>query len=181
MAIWGNKMDKELLTIQVVGFKNSGKTTLVCNLIELATQDGWKVASLKHHGHGGTPNIVENTDSERHKQAGSIMAGVEGEGLLHLSISQSEWTLKKILAFYKQVDIDLLIIEGYKNADFPKIVLISKKDDLYLLNDLTNIAAIISSLDLPLKHGKIPVFSQNELSLFIIWFLEFIRNKLSQN
>ena len=120
-------MDKELLTIQVVGFKNSGKTTLVCNLIELATQDGWKVASLKHHGHGGTPNIVENTDSERHKQAGSIMAGVEGEGLLHLSISQSEWTLKKILAFYKQVDIDLLIIEGYKNADFPKIVLISKE------------------------------------------------------
>lgn len=171
-------MDKELLTIQVVGFKDSGKTTLACNLIELATQDGWKVASLKHHGHGGTPNIVKNTDSERHKQAGSIMAGVEGGGALHLSISNSEWTLKKILAFYKQVDIDILIIEGYKDADFPKLVLMSKKDDLYLLNELTNIVAIISSFDLPSKHEQFPVFSQNEQSLFKIWFLEFIRKKL---
>ena len=42
-------------TLQVVGFKNSGKTTLIARWIRLLKNKGLTVAVLKHHGHGGQP------------------------------------------------------------------------------------------------------------------------------
>ena len=48
---------------QIVGFKNSGKTTLIKNLIHLLTDQQIEVAVLKHHGHGGIPDIGENQNA----------------------------------------------------------------------------------------------------------------------
>ncbi|MBF6632586.1 MAG: molybdopterin-guanine dinucleotide biosynthesis protein MobB, partial [Planococcus sp. (in: Bacteria)] len=39
-----------LKVLQVVGFKNSGKTTLALNLLEQAKNKGKTVAFIKHHG-----------------------------------------------------------------------------------------------------------------------------------
>ena len=172
-------MNEGLLTVQVVGLKNSGKTTLICDLIETATNGGYKVASIKHHGHGGPPQTVGHTDSERHKQAGALMAGVEGDGVLQLSISNKEWTIDQILAFYKLIEINLLIIEGYKKVNYPKIILIKKEEDLYLLNELTNIVAAIAPFELTTNY-LFPVFLQHDLSSFKKWFRLFIEEKLQK-
>ena len=40
-----------LKTLHVVGFKNSGKTTLIGKWVRLLKQQGISVAVLKHHGH----------------------------------------------------------------------------------------------------------------------------------
>lgn len=46
-------LDDKLSILQVVGFQNSGKTTLIEKLCQLAEREGLKLGCFKHHGHGG--------------------------------------------------------------------------------------------------------------------------------
>ena len=100
-----------MLTLQVVGYKNTGKTTLVCKLIQFFSAKGYNVASLKHHGHGGGLHGSEITDSWKHREAGAVIAGVEGGGDFHMMIHQPSWNLNTLLEFYKIIDVDILLID----------------------------------------------------------------------
>ena len=68
--------------IQIVGYKNSGKTALANEFISYLRNKGFLVGSLKHHGHGGTPAGIYNKDSESHRRNGAVVSGVKGEGML---------------------------------------------------------------------------------------------------
>ncbi|OZM56620.1 molybdopterin-guanine dinucleotide biosynthesis protein B [Lottiidibacillus patelloidae] len=163
-----------MLTIQVVGYKNSGKTTLVCELIKIFSKDGLKIASLKHHGHGGAPVSVENTDTAKHEKAGAIMTGVEGEGVFQLSIKQHSWKMEQLLAFYHICEIDLLIIEGFKEHDFEKIVLIRDEEDLHLLKQLSNIKVILTSLELNEEDYDCPILNPTDYNKLSKWLLSHL-------
>ena len=39
--------------LQIVGYQNSGKTTLVEKIVHALAESEMKVATIKHHGHGG--------------------------------------------------------------------------------------------------------------------------------
>ena len=54
----------------VAGDKNTGKTTLMEELIRRLTNRGWKVAAIKHDGHDFEADR-EGTDSWRHYHAGA--------------------------------------------------------------------------------------------------------------
>jgi molybdopterin-guanine dinucleotide biosynthesis protein B len=155
--------------IQIIGYKNSGKTTIAKKLIEVLSQQGIQVASIKHHGHGGLPLGIENTDSSKHQQAGAIVSGVEGEGMLQLT-RQHGWSLEQMVGIYEILHIDVLIIEGFKRDNYKKVVLINKEEDLILLEEATNIAAVITSL--PVKSSSYPVFKRTQLERFCDWVLE---------
>ncbi|KIL51899.1 hypothetical protein KP78_02690 [Jeotgalibacillus soli] len=163
----------EIITIlQVVGFQNSGKTTVVSKLIEEASRRHFRIASIKHHGHGGIPDLAaQSKDSERHRQAGAVISGVEGGGVLQMTISQSQWQLDEILSIYCQMKIDAILIEGYKHENYPKIVMIKEEEDLFLLDKLENIEAVISCEPIQAPY---PVFLINEEERYLEWFIEFI-------
>lgn len=155
--------------IQIVGYKNSGKTTLVSNIIEILTKYKSQVASLKHHGHGGLPLGFEQTDSEKHKQAGALIAGVEGEGVLQLSMEK--WNIEQMIAIYKLMGIEILVIEGYKHFPFPKIVLIHSKEDLSLLECVENVKVVITSIPITDSKSSYIVFNKQELDKFYEWII----------
>lgn len=144
--------------LQVVGFKNSGKTTLASRLIEHFAKAGYKVGSLKHHGHGGKPEGWQNTDSAKHLQAGAVLAGVEGASVLELETFQDEWNLENLIPIYQLTGIEILIVEGYKQADYPKIVLLRKPEELSLLDAVTNCMAIVSDVAVARK-SPYPVYN----------------------
>ncbi|MCC2249376.1 MAG: molybdopterin-guanine dinucleotide biosynthesis protein B [Bacillota bacterium] len=154
--------------IQVVGYKNSGKTTLVSRMIKTFSKQGFRVASLKHHGHGGYPLGMENKDSEKHVKAGAIISGVEGDGMLQLSY-QNPVYVDQIVKIYQMMGIELLIIEGYKQANYSKIVFIRSEQDLHLLDQMTNIQAVITSLPLQQRSDPYPIF--NHIEAFMSWLL----------
>ncbi len=139
---------------QIVGYKNAGKTTLMQWFIRYYSKRDLHVGTLKHHGHGGEPETVIGTDSFKHIQAGSAMSAVQGENQLHFTINHSgTFNIHKTIAFYRMLPIDILLIEGYKQADYPKIVLVRDQDDLHLLDELTNIIAVGSwQRHLTLQH-----------------------------
>ena len=107
--------------LQIVGYQNSGKTTLVEQLITQATTEGFRVGTIKHHGHGGIPMVESSKDSVRHEKAGASVTAVEGQGTLRMSIRQSYWQLEDILNIYEAFQMDLIIIEGFKRNTIQKL------------------------------------------------------------
>ncbi|WP_186576398.1 molybdopterin-guanine dinucleotide biosynthesis protein B [Aquibacillus kalidii] len=159
--------------IQVVGYKNSGKTTVSSGIIKMLTKKGYRVASLKHHGHGGVPLGLEDTDSERHLRAGSVLAGVEGEGHLNLSVQDMDWNMESLIGIYRAMHTEILVIEGFKQHNFGKIVLLRNQEDSHLLNNSSNIKAILAEETLenvthPIFHNNNDLYNwvENNLSIF---------------
>ena len=61
------------------GRSNSGKTTLIERVIPALTRAGYRVATVKHAGHGFELD-TEGKDSWRHKQAGASTVVVLSKG-----------------------------------------------------------------------------------------------------
>lgn len=145
--------------LQIVGYQNSGKTTLMERLIKQATMEELRVGTIKHHGHGGVPMIETSKDSSRHEQAGAVVTAVEGAGTLRMSIHQNSWQLAEILAIYDSLPMDIMLIEGYKNEHYPKVVLLRTPEDQILLQQVTNILCVIYWPSYPLDPFlTIPAF-----------------------
>ncbi|WP_232713393.1 molybdopterin-guanine dinucleotide biosynthesis protein B [Bacillus xiapuensis] len=171
-------MAKPCFILQVVGFQNSGKTTLMEKLIARTSQHGLIPASIKHHGHGGVPDqTLELKDSARHQRAGAMIAGVEGEGVWQFTMKQAHFSLKECLRLYQTFSVDVILIEGYKQADYPKAVLLRNEEDLCLLDSLTNIQCVIcwKALDDP-NLEKYPVFLLKEEEQYMNFLMEIVRN-----
>lgn len=107
--------------IAIVGWKNSGKTTLVTKLIAELVARGHRVASIKHAHH-----IFEidhpGTDSYRHREAGASAVAVVSARRVALvrEISQGEEpSFAEVLA--RLGPADLVIVEGYKSLPLKKI------------------------------------------------------------
>lgn len=149
-------------------------------LIEELNRKQLKVAAIKHHGHGGKPDILEQKDSSRHIDAGAIVSIVEGEGDLLLRAVKTAWTLTEkiqLLQFFKP---DVILIEGHKKAGFPKIVLLRDQNDLPLVTQLVDIRAIIVKDEqlagAVTKIANVPIFLlQGEA--YVGWVLDFIINQ----
>lgn len=164
--------------LQIVGYQNSGKTTLMEQLITQATTEGINVGTIKHHGHGGAPMSDNIKDSVRHEQAGASVTAVEGAGTLRMSIHQSNWQLTDILAIYASFNIDIILIEGYKNEPYSKVVLLRTLEDQALLQKVSNIICVLYWPTYPLeKPLEYPTFSIHEKVQYMEFLMKEIRGK----
>lgn len=165
----------DMFICQIVGYKDSGKTTLMKKMISYASKCNMHIGSLKHHGHGGEPDIAQETDSHKHLQAGSMMSGVQGEHIFQLHLADtSQYTLSDLVKLYAHFPIDILFIEGYKYASYPKIVLIKEREDLLLLHELTNIIAVGSWIPIRMLPEYPLTFPINQSEQYLSQLLEYI-------
>ncbi len=105
--------------ISVVGKSNVGKTTLVEKLLRELKSRGYKVATVKHDVHGFDID-VPGKDTWRHAQAGSDVVVISSpRKLAMISKVDEELNLDQICA--RISGVDLIMTEGYKRADKPKI------------------------------------------------------------
>ena len=143
----------------VVGWKNSGKTTLLEKLILYLTTEGYKVSSLKHAHHSFDIDF-EGKDSYRHRKAGSkevLISSNSRWALIH-EIDGKELSLKELLK--KMEKVDLVFVEGFKNSDisFPKIEICRQVNNKeYIYKNDKNIIALVSETkpsdcDIPFFH-----------------------------
>lgn len=142
-------------------------------LIHRATSEGLLSASIKHHGHGGAPlNESASKDSVRHYQAGAVVSGVEGAGVLSLTVRREKWSLQQLLTLYQAFDIDVIFVEGYKQESYPKVVLLRSAEDIPLLHSLSNIQCVIywEACHLPndLSYPVFPIIDDKQYIDFLI-------------
>ena len=131
------------ILFQIVGYQNSGKTTVIKKIIENLSVKKFKVATIKHHGHGGKPDLVEQKDSSQHLSAGAFVSLVEGEGRILLQAEKDSWSLEEQMKVLKTLEPDYILIEGHKRAVYPKVVIVKNSEDLALLSNLNNIQAVL--------------------------------------
>ncbi|MGB9708589.1 MAG: molybdopterin-guanine dinucleotide biosynthesis protein B [Infirmifilum sp.] len=98
--------------VAIIGYKDSGKTTVAETLIRLLKQKGFRVAALKH-AHGGI--TLYNDDSSRLFKAGAdyVVALSERESLEIKGKPPLFWQYLSTMRSY-----DYLVVEGFKNT-FP--------------------------------------------------------------
>ena len=107
--------------IGIVGWKNTGKTTLIERLIARFAGDGLRVATIKHAHHEFDIDHP-GKDSWRHRHAGArevLITSQRRWALLHENAGDAEPALEELLA--RLSPADLVIVEGFKQHDHPKI------------------------------------------------------------
>ena len=105
----------------VTGWKNSGKTGLMERLAAEITGRGLTVSTIKHAHHAFDVDQA-GTDSYRHRAAGAgqvLLASSRRWALMTELRGESEPPLEFLLG--KLDPCDLVLIEGYKTAQHPKI------------------------------------------------------------
>ena len=106
----------------ISGYKNSGKTTLTVKLVKRLTEQGHRVATVKHDGHDFEPD-VPGTDSYRHRMAGACGCAVFSSNRWMVIREQSEQEEEKIdehTLIRMFPDVDVILLEGFKNSSWPK-------------------------------------------------------------
>lgn len=120
--------------VSIVGKKNTGKTSLTVKIIEELTNRGYNVASIKH-SHHSIEMDKENTDTWKHKQAGTNL--VVGVGSTTFFNVKAEYNLNRILYLLKHFDdFDFVVIEGYKSYNYPKIITSPEVRDEYTIKEV---------------------------------------------
>ena len=115
----------EIPVVSIVGLSESGKTTLMDNLIRELVRRGIRVATIKHNPHGHEPDR-EGKDTWRHRQAGAVCAVLSSPRSLALFRTvEREADLDEIRGMVG--DVDIILTEGYKRQSFPKIVVCRKE------------------------------------------------------
>ncbi|MEM1378200.1 MAG: molybdopterin-guanine dinucleotide biosynthesis protein B [Pseudomonadota bacterium] len=159
--------------IGIVGWKNSGKTTLAAALIAEFTTRGYRVASIKSAHHAFTIDDPK-TDSGKHAAAGAvetaILGGPRWAVMHHRPTDDAEATLEDILT--KMSPCDLIIAEGFKTATHTKIeVRGSSADTSHLADTDTSIFAIACDGQ---RDSILPTFPRdavNEIADFVMTHL----------
>ncbi len=108
--------------VGVIGYKKSGKTTLIIRLSQELSRIGYSVAILKHAS--GNIDFPSTDTSKFRAHAGFVSA---------ISSKESEIILKgrkRIEDILTYVDCDIVLVEGFKKEKtFPKIVCIRKEGE----------------------------------------------------
>ncbi|HDL08046.1 MAG TPA: molybdopterin-guanine dinucleotide biosynthesis protein B [Desulfobacteraceae bacterium] len=144
--------------ISIIGKSKSGKTTLVEKLIPVLKRRGYRIGTVKHAFHGFEVD-KKGKDSYRHKAAGADTVILSSPGKIALVKDTSCDSLDCLEAYLQ--DMDIVIAEGYKKEDTPKIeVFLSEKHRRPLFREGYDIIAFVTDLDI--KAG-VPKFDLGEI------------------
>ena len=139
--------------ISIVGISNSGKTTLIEKLTPELKQRGLKVGTIKHDVHGFELD-QEGKDTWRHAQAGVDTVVISSpQKVACIKKVDAELTLDELVCQFFP-DMDIVLTEGYKRQDKPKIEVyrVELGEEPLCIDDDTLIAIVSdtkTSLDVP--------------------------------
>ena len=115
------KRPRRVPRVHIVGRKNAGKTTLVCELVAAFRDQGLRVATVKHTHHAHELD-TPGKDSHRHREAGAAGVGILSPRMTAAFVPTER---DDRLARYDEFEImfadcDLIIVEGDLNTSAPK-------------------------------------------------------------
>lgn len=160
--------------VSIVGSSNSGKTTLIERIIPKLKEKGYKVGAIKHDAHNFEIDH-EGKDSWRMTASGADMVAVSSKSkMAFVKVLNQEKNLDD-LSEWLFSDVDIIIAEGYKAENKPKIEVIRHKG--LLTSPLDNLIAVVNnrpsgmSYSLPKGYETINNLDMNDIE-GIVSFIE---------
>jgi len=146
--------------VSFVGRSNSGKTTLIERVIPELVKAGYRVATVKHAGHGFDLD-TEGKDSWRHKRAGASSVIVVSKGSLAMFADVSDhMNVEEVRDRFLDASYDLIIAEGWKSEGYPKIVVVREAvGEIPFTPD--GLLAVVSDKPIDLR---VPVFHLDDVA-----------------
>lgn len=109
----------------ITAFSGTGKTTLLTKLIPALFERGVRVSVIKHAHHEFDVD-TPGKDSYRIRKAGAqqtIVASAKRWALMTETPESEHIDLEYLIKQLDTEKIDLIIVEGFKSLDIPKIIL----------------------------------------------------------
>jgi molybdopterin-guanine dinucleotide biosynthesis protein B len=153
----GLAVDTPIVT--VIGKSGSGKTTMLEKLVPEFKRRGYRLATVKHHSHCGFDIDKPGKDSWRFAQAGSdhvVIAAPDKVASYHKV--DHELSLEEIAAGI--TDMDLILVEGYKQANMPSLEVVRAENSTELIGSPEQRFAVAA--DFPLDLG-VPQFGLDDI------------------
>lgn len=150
--------------ISIVGKTNSGKTTLIEKIIpELKNRD-YKVGTIKHDVHKFEIDIP-GKDTWRMSQAGSQTVVIaSSEKMCMIKKIDKEYNIDEISEWLFN-DMDIVITEGYKKENKPKIE-VTNSAELLCSKDDNLLAVVVNNSDKDLKFNVLS-FKMDEIKKIV--------------
>lgn len=145
-------IDRRPPVISMVGKSGVGKTTALERVIREIKRRGYRLGTVKHDTHGFEID-KPGKDSWRHAQAGSDAVVISGPRKMALVRQlEAEMPLDRIVELMG--DVDLVITEGYKRGDRPKIEVARRERGTELLCRPDELLAIMTDypVDMPVPQ-----------------------------
>jgi len=142
----------EAPVVSFVGKSGVGKTTALVRVIAELKGRGYRVGTVKHDTHGFEIDRP-GKDSWRHAQAGSDAVVISGPRKLALIRPlEAELPLDQVVRLMG--DVDLVITEGYKRGDKPKIEVTRRERGTELLCSAEELIGLMSDypVDMPVPQ-----------------------------
>jgi molybdopterin-guanine dinucleotide biosynthesis adapter protein len=141
--------------VSIVGRSNSGKTTLIEKLIVELKARGYHIATAKHT-HRDMTAPESDKDSDRHLKAGSEASMIiDPHGLMMIKPLQNDISIEQVAQLIGE-DYDLILTEGFKEDDAPKIE-VHRKENAPPLEGVKKIFAIVTNEPLDTKTRQFPL------------------------
>lgn len=110
---------RDIPVVSIVGFSDSGKTTLLEKVLREGKKRGWRMATIKHDVHGFEMD-KPGKDTWRHAQAGADVVAISSpQKVAILESVAAEQALDEVVTRIRNVDV--IFTEGYKRENKPKI------------------------------------------------------------
>ena len=147
--------------IGVVGWKNTGKTTLIEKLIKEFNKRNLSISTIKHSHHNFSVD-QQGTDSFRHFNAGAketILAS--DKKWIKFSRQLSDSNLSDLIE--QIIPVDIVMVEGFKLSRHKKIEVVdatSKKTPLYKTDQ--TICGIVFN-EHKIQNTELPQFNRDDI------------------
>jgi len=152
----------------VVAFSGTGKTTLLEKLVIELKSRGLRVAVIKHDAHEFDIDH-EGKDSWRFANAGSDVTAVVSDSKAAI-IENRRVPLDALIS--KITDVDIILTEGYKSGEWPKIALRRQASGNPLPLPPEECLAIVT--DVP-EYSRTPCFSFDDAQGLADFLIEDIK------
>jgi molybdopterin-guanine dinucleotide biosynthesis protein B len=105
--------------ISFVGYSNSGKTTVLTQVVRELKLRGYRIAVIKHDVHGFAID-VSGKDTAKYAEAGADIVYISSANkLAYIEARQAELPLEDLVQRIRGVDV--IFTEGYKSESNPKV------------------------------------------------------------
>ncbi|MGQ0287384.1 molybdopterin-guanine dinucleotide biosynthesis protein B [Pasteurellaceae bacterium 22721_9_1] len=162
------------LFLGITGYSGSGKTTLLEKLLPELKSLGLKVAVIKHSHHNAQVD-KEGKDSWRMKEAGAsqvIMACDQRWALMTETPIPASFSY--LIQQFDQQLVDLILIEGFKQEQMPKILLHRKA----MTKPLPDIDQYVLALATDYQiDGDIPCLDINNIPQIAQFIDQYVQQK----
>ncbi len=146
----------------IVGWKNSGKTTLVARLVTDLKSRGFSVSTMKHAHHAFDLD-QPGRDTYKHREAGAqevVISSSRRWAIMHELQRDENYTLDDLLA--KMQPVDIVLVEGFKSNAHPKIETHRSQSEMPLVSaENKTIIAVASDCDV--DTNGLPCLNLNDV------------------